>query len=74
MTAALQETLKDGGEGVILQAPGSVYEQGRSADLLKLKVRVPQFNEINRTMKAARGDKEALVVSVQEDESLLLRL
>lgn len=74
MTAALQETLKDGGEGVILQAPGSVYEHGRSADLLKLKVRVPQFNEINRTMKAARGDKEALVVSVQEDESLLLRL
>ena len=47
--------LKDGGEGVILRKPKSMYERGRSSFLFKLKVLtshinifVPSFNDINR--------------------------
>ena len=34
----LQQVLKDGGEGVVLRQPGSVYIHGRSDSLFKLKV------------------------------------
>eukprot|EP00026_Physarum_polycephalum_P001074 Phypoly_transcript_01075.p1 GENE.Phypoly_transcript_01075~~Phypoly_transcript_01075.p1 ORF type:complete len:1059 (+),score=134.10 Phypoly_transcript_01075:98-3274(+) len=44
----LKDVLDGGGEGVIMRKPKSFYEHGRSANLVKLK--------------AARGDKEALVV------------
>jgi len=56
---ALKEITNQGGEGVILRKPSSLYEQGRSMLLFKLK--------------ASRGDREALVVAVNED-SYELRL
>lgn len=34
----LKQVLEDGGEGVVLRKPGSVYEHGRSSSLLKIKV------------------------------------
>jgi ATP-dependent DNA ligase len=37
-TAVLQEIIKDGGEGLILRRTASRYEQGRSRNLIKLKV------------------------------------
>ena len=33
-----EQIIKDGGEGVMLRAPGSLYDQGRSHNLLKYKV------------------------------------
>eukprot|EP00026_Physarum_polycephalum_P002904 Phypoly_transcript_02913.p1 GENE.Phypoly_transcript_02913~~Phypoly_transcript_02913.p1 ORF type:complete len:747 (+),score=87.92 Phypoly_transcript_02913:75-2315(+) len=45
--------MEDGGEGVILRRPKSVYEHGRSPSLLKLK--------------ASREDREALVVLDKSD-------
>lgn len=62
-----QHILGDGGEGVILRKPRSVYESGRSSNLLKLKVRIYiayicNFGiEINQN-KAARADMEVLVL------------
>eukprot|EP00026_Physarum_polycephalum_P001003 Phypoly_transcript_01004.p1 GENE.Phypoly_transcript_01004~~Phypoly_transcript_01004.p1 ORF type:complete len:1224 (-),score=188.92 Phypoly_transcript_01004:75-3746(-) len=50
-----QEIIADGGEGVILRQPKSVYEHGRSEYLLKLKT--------------SREDKEALVVEVKDGGS-----
>eukprot|EP00026_Physarum_polycephalum_P001339 Phypoly_transcript_01340.p1 GENE.Phypoly_transcript_01340~~Phypoly_transcript_01340.p1 ORF type:complete len:1070 (+),score=142.73 Phypoly_transcript_01340:227-3436(+) len=44
-----QSVILEGGEGVVLRKPKSIYENGRSAFLLKIK--------------ATRGDKEALVVT-----------
>lgn len=34
----LGELLQDGGEGIILQKPSSVYEHGKTQSLLKIKV------------------------------------
>lgn len=34
----LSSIIEDGGEGVIMQRKGSLYEQGRSSSLVKLKV------------------------------------
>ena len=38
LIAILQIVLEEGGEGLVLRKPKSIYEQGRSASLLKLKV------------------------------------
>jgi DNA ligase 1 len=38
LTTAVENILSAGGEGVILQKPGSFYEKGRSNSLIKLKV------------------------------------
>lgn len=35
--------VKSGGEGIILQRPKSMYEQGRSNSLLKIKVIINDF-------------------------------
>lgn len=50
----------DGGEGIILRQPGSLYEHGRSTQLIKLK--------------AARGDKEAIVTKVAKDGTVSLKM
>eukprot|EP00026_Physarum_polycephalum_P002048 Phypoly_transcript_02052.p1 GENE.Phypoly_transcript_02052~~Phypoly_transcript_02052.p1 ORF type:complete len:648 (+),score=89.30 Phypoly_transcript_02052:207-2150(+) len=55
-----KEIIADGAEGVILQRVFSVYERGRTPSLLKLKT--------------ALGDKEAIVVDVNEDKSIKLQL
>ena len=34
----VQQIIEDGGEGVILQKYSSMYERGRSASVLKIKV------------------------------------
>lgn len=59
VAAALRSLIKEGSEGVILQALDSCYDYGRSSNLLKLK--------------ATRGDREALVVDILAD-TLVLRL
>ena len=86
---SLTQVIKDGGEGVVVRLPASYYEHGRSESLFKLKVSFSLFlfffffflfvffaNLL--CLKAARGDQEALVVTVLEDEgdetTLLLRL
>eukprot|EP00026_Physarum_polycephalum_P001704 Phypoly_transcript_01706.p1 GENE.Phypoly_transcript_01706~~Phypoly_transcript_01706.p1 ORF type:complete len:1010 (+),score=136.82 Phypoly_transcript_01706:80-3109(+) len=60
----LQNTLKaivnKGGEGIIIRQPRSMYEHGRSKCLFKLKV--------------MRGDSEAIVLAVNEDQSMNLKL
>ena len=38
LTSSVNRIITDGGEGVILRKPGSVYEHGRSTSLVKLKV------------------------------------
>eukprot|EP00026_Physarum_polycephalum_P003110 Phypoly_transcript_03119.p1 GENE.Phypoly_transcript_03119~~Phypoly_transcript_03119.p1 ORF type:complete len:559 (+),score=49.29 Phypoly_transcript_03119:51-1679(+) len=60
MTHFLLQVLEDGGEGLILQQPYSVYSHGRSANLVKVKGHSDQG--------------EALVVDVAADGSLLLQL
>eukprot|EP00026_Physarum_polycephalum_P001891 Phypoly_transcript_01894.p1 GENE.Phypoly_transcript_01894~~Phypoly_transcript_01894.p1 ORF type:complete len:789 (+),score=99.81 Phypoly_transcript_01894:138-2369(+) len=50
---ALRLVLEDGGEGIVLRKPASLYENGRSNNLYKLK--------------AARGDMEVLVLAVDHD-------
>lgn len=46
----LGELLQDGGEGIILQKPGSVYEHGKTQSLLKIKVHptLKRMREIKR--------------------------
>jgi DNA ligase-1 len=60
LTLAIQEITQDGGEGVILRKPQSLYENGRSPYLLKLK--------------ATRGDKEAIVIEVTRAGSIRIKL
>jgi ATP-dependent DNA ligase len=38
--------IEAGGEGVILQKVGSLYEQGRSSDLLKIKVNLQKDHNL----------------------------
>lgn len=38
MEDSLQSLLKEGGEGIVLRKPSSLYEHGRSPSLFKLKV------------------------------------
>lgn len=39
ISSNLQQVISDGGEGIILRKPFSIYEQERSTSLIKLKVR-----------------------------------
>eukprot|EP00026_Physarum_polycephalum_P003011 Phypoly_transcript_03020.p1 GENE.Phypoly_transcript_03020~~Phypoly_transcript_03020.p1 ORF type:complete len:828 (+),score=99.94 Phypoly_transcript_03020:42-2525(+) len=57
---SLQQIVKEGGEGIILRKPYSLYQPGRSTDLIKLK--------------DSGDDQEALVMDVEEDGSLVLQL
>eukprot|EP00026_Physarum_polycephalum_P002043 Phypoly_transcript_02047.p1 GENE.Phypoly_transcript_02047~~Phypoly_transcript_02047.p1 ORF type:complete len:791 (+),score=118.55 Phypoly_transcript_02047:121-2493(+) len=52
--------IKDGGEGVIVRRPKSLYEPGRSNCLWKIK--------------ATREDAEALVLHVERDRTILAQL
>ena len=86
----LKEILKNEGEGVVLRKPKSFYEPGRSANLLKLKViplllllhlisphsLSIHLNHLttNSAYKASRGDREALVLDIESDGSMLLQL
>ena len=38
LNVLVQEVIDDGGEGVIMRKVGSLYEHGRSPNLIKLKV------------------------------------
>eukprot|EP00026_Physarum_polycephalum_P002919 Phypoly_transcript_02928.p1 GENE.Phypoly_transcript_02928~~Phypoly_transcript_02928.p1 ORF type:complete len:728 (+),score=71.15 Phypoly_transcript_02928:209-2392(+) len=60
LARCLKWIVEEGGEGVVLRKPLSRYICGRTNSLLKLK--------------ASKADQEALVVSVEEDGSLLLQL
>eukprot|EP00026_Physarum_polycephalum_P001040 Phypoly_transcript_01041.p1 GENE.Phypoly_transcript_01041~~Phypoly_transcript_01041.p1 ORF type:complete len:1163 (+),score=140.56 Phypoly_transcript_01041:229-3717(+) len=60
LSHSLKDIILDGGEGLILRKPKSLYVPGRSDDLFKLK--------------ATRGDKEALVVGADKNGSFQLRL
>eukprot|EP00026_Physarum_polycephalum_P003756 Phypoly_transcript_03770.p1 GENE.Phypoly_transcript_03770~~Phypoly_transcript_03770.p1 ORF type:complete len:759 (+),score=109.95 Phypoly_transcript_03770:66-2279(+) len=60
LTLAIREITQDGGEGVILRKPQSLYENGRSPYLLKLK--------------ATRGDREAIVIEVTKGGSVRIKL
>eukprot|EP00026_Physarum_polycephalum_P001914 Phypoly_transcript_01917.p1 GENE.Phypoly_transcript_01917~~Phypoly_transcript_01917.p1 ORF type:complete len:811 (+),score=69.95 Phypoly_transcript_01917:211-2643(+) len=55
-----QYIIDDGGEGVILQKYRSLYEQGRSLSLVKLK--------------SAPGDQEGIIVAIDPDKSVSLKL
>eukprot|EP00026_Physarum_polycephalum_P002403 Phypoly_transcript_02409.p1 GENE.Phypoly_transcript_02409~~Phypoly_transcript_02409.p1 ORF type:complete len:900 (+),score=140.14 Phypoly_transcript_02409:101-2800(+) len=57
---ATETVITDGGEGIILRKPGSMYELIRSPSLIKIK--------------ASRADKDALVLEVEPDNSLLLKM
>eukprot|EP00026_Physarum_polycephalum_P001637 Phypoly_transcript_01639.p1 GENE.Phypoly_transcript_01639~~Phypoly_transcript_01639.p1 ORF type:complete len:968 (+),score=84.26 Phypoly_transcript_01639:164-3067(+) len=60
LAESLHMVVDEGGEGIILRKPLSLYQLGRSSDLVKLK--------------GSRGDQEALVVDVEESGSLSLQL
>eukprot|EP00026_Physarum_polycephalum_P000813 Phypoly_transcript_00814.p1 GENE.Phypoly_transcript_00814~~Phypoly_transcript_00814.p1 ORF type:complete len:797 (+),score=105.00 Phypoly_transcript_00814:1557-3947(+) len=55
----IQMIIDDGGEGIILRKVGSVYQHGRSRELLKLKT--------------STGDAEAIVIGFKQ-KSVLLQL
>eukprot|EP00026_Physarum_polycephalum_P002518 Phypoly_transcript_02525.p1 GENE.Phypoly_transcript_02525~~Phypoly_transcript_02525.p1 ORF type:complete len:833 (+),score=92.99 Phypoly_transcript_02525:54-2552(+) len=58
LMAALKQVLEEGGEGLVLRKPNSIYEPGRSPSLLKLK--------------ASRGDREGLVTGFKQNSVTLL--
>eukprot|EP00026_Physarum_polycephalum_P000399 Phypoly_transcript_00400.p1 GENE.Phypoly_transcript_00400~~Phypoly_transcript_00400.p1 ORF type:complete len:1105 (+),score=129.94 Phypoly_transcript_00400:31-3345(+) len=60
LTHMIDEIMDEGGEGLIVRKPSSLYVPGRSDALLKLK--------------AVRGDREALVVTTNRDKSVLLQM
>lgn len=66
--------IDNGGEGVILRKPKSFYEHGRTQSLLKLKVCSYYPPSGINTLQASRADREALVLEVHENLSLLLKL
>ena len=43
LTTLVHEIINDGGEGVILRLPKSIFDQGRSSMLIKIKVSSPLF-------------------------------
>ena len=43
---ALRHVLSDGGEGVIMRRPRSMYEPGRTPNLMKLKVFICFFSTV----------------------------
>lgn len=69
---ALEAIMNDGGEGVILRKQKSLYESGRSASLIKLKVLVIFCNiKYLIVFQASREDTEALVAQVNDDSYVL---
>eukprot|EP00026_Physarum_polycephalum_P003078 Phypoly_transcript_03087.p1 GENE.Phypoly_transcript_03087~~Phypoly_transcript_03087.p1 ORF type:complete len:857 (-),score=123.40 Phypoly_transcript_03087:4-2394(-) len=56
----VQTIIDNGGEGLILQKCGSAYEIGRSESLVKLKT--------------AQGDQEGIVIRVEDQNSVVLKL
>ena len=53
MEAFLKDLVESGGEGIILRKMASIYQNGRSRDLFKLKVIHfnPEHNKTNTTLK-----------------------
>jgi ATP-dependent DNA ligase len=75
LSSFLKDMLNKSGEGVIIQLHDSPYEHGRSSKVIKLKVIIwNDYMLVLTFFQASRGDKEALVVSVLEDNSLVLKL
>lgn len=61
----LESIINEGGEGLIVRKPKSLYESGRSINLLKLKVSRKCIQIVtNWFWKAARGDREGLVTKL----------
>ena len=78
---SLQQVIEGGGEGVILRRPHSLYLPGRSSHLIKFKVcrdacffYLFLYSQLITLSQGSRADREALVVDVEEDGSLLLQL
>ena len=79
----VQNVAEGGGEGVILQRLASNYEQGRSASLIKLKVRRGKRWEgeerererrTERIYQATQEDMEGIVTGIGKCKSVLLKL
>jgi hypothetical protein len=51
LESAAHEIIADGGEGVILQRVGSIYKQGRTPSLLKLKVKQKEHKKKKHKQK-----------------------
>jgi ATP dependent DNA ligase domain len=81
---ALHDVISDGGEGLIMRKPKSIYEPGRTSSLVKLKVFSIQilsstfpgilFSSFKTFFKASRGDREGIVVSVDTRNAITLKL
>lgn len=73
ISSFLDHVIKDEGEGVILRKANSLYFNGRSPELWKLKV-LSILYFLTKSFQASRGDKEALVLDEVEDNQFLLQL
>eukprot|EP00026_Physarum_polycephalum_P001261 Phypoly_transcript_01262.p1 GENE.Phypoly_transcript_01262~~Phypoly_transcript_01262.p1 ORF type:complete len:970 (+),score=114.54 Phypoly_transcript_01262:138-3047(+) len=60
LTLYVRGIIDDGGEGAVVRAVRSLYERNRSTSLLKLKT--------------ANADREAIVVEIDDDDSVVLKL
>ena len=72
--AALAEVKRRGGEGVMLKAPGSIYEKGRSREWLKLKAQATQELAIVGWMPGKgglAGGLGALLLGVAEGDGFV---
>ncbi len=61
--ARLEEVSKSGGEGLMLRVPSSLYEAGRSSDLLKMKLR-QDAEAIVIAYQAGRGKYENMMGAI----------
>lgn len=74
LISSTNDVIKLGGEGIILRAPNSMYESGRSSSLVKLKVtQILQLYDAH-IAQATFEDQEALVTCVFENNDLELKL
>lgn len=83
---AVRAIIDEGGEGVILQQVGSIYQPGRTPTLVKVKVFYTYYGIIVFLFiafilimtfccfQAAQGDAEAIVVGIGDDKSVNLQL
>jgi hypothetical protein len=75
----VQNIIEEGGEGLILQRQGSLYERGRSPSLLKVKVFVesnlakPRPN-VSKCIQTAQADQEGIVEGIGDKNSVILKL
>eukprot|EP00026_Physarum_polycephalum_P001538 Phypoly_transcript_01540.p1 GENE.Phypoly_transcript_01540~~Phypoly_transcript_01540.p1 ORF type:complete len:1069 (+),score=95.14 Phypoly_transcript_01540:45-3251(+) len=60
LNTLVQGVIDDEGEGVIMRKVGSLYENGRSPNLIKLKT--------------SFGDQEGIIAGIKEDGTVLLKL